>query len=120
MKRSTISVLLSALVFPGAGHLFLKKYLRGAALLILALTGIIAIMVTSVQRAIAIVEKIQNGDVPLEMQALSELVSKSSSRPEGLLVNIASLVVLLCWIIGIVDSYRIGQKQKQMIAENDS
>ena len=120
MKRSTISVLLSAFVFPGAGHLFLKKYLRGAALLILALTGIIVVMVRSVQSALPLIEKIQNGDVPLEAQAISELISKSASGPDSLLVNIASLVVLLCWVIGIVDSYKLGHRQDQKRGSNRS
>ena len=80
----------------------------------LALSGVIVIMVKSVQYALPIVEKIQNGDVPLDPQALTELFSKSSSGSEGLLLNLVSLALLLCWIIAIVDSYRIGQKQDRL------
>ena len=37
MKRSTRAVLLSGLVFPGLGHIFLKQYLRGSILVLIAL-----------------------------------------------------------------------------------
>ena len=114
MKKSTLAALLSALVFPGVGHLFLRQYLRGVAVFMVAMTGVIIIMVKSVQYALPIVEKIQTGDVPLDAQALSELLSKSSSGSEALLLNLVSLAVLLCWIIGIVDSYRIGRKQDRI------
>jgi cobalamin biosynthesis protein CobD/CbiB len=120
MKKSTKSVLLSALIFPGVGHLFLKQYLRGIALLVMAMSGVTIIVVKSVQHALPIVEKIQNGDVPLEAQALSNLVSKSLSGPDGLLVNLVSLAILLCWVIGIVDSYRIGHRQDRIKVSNHS
>ena len=111
MKRSTKSALLSALVFPGVGHLYLRQYLRGAVLLVVAMTGVAIIVVRSVQHALTIVEKIQNGAVPLEAQALADLVSQSTSGLESVLLNIASLAILLCWIIGIFDSYRIASSQ---------
>jgi hypothetical protein len=120
MKKSTKSALLSALVFPGVGHLFLKQFQRGVALLVVALTGVMVVTVQAVRHAATIVEKIQNGDVPLDAQALSDLVSKSSQGPESLLVNLASLAILLCWIIGVVDSYRIGKKQDRITNRNAS
>lgn len=78
-----------------------------------AMTGITIIVVRSVQHALIMLEKIQNGAVPLDAQALAELVSKSTSGPESILLNIASLAVLLCWIFGIIDSYRIASSQER-------
>jgi len=40
MSRSTTAVLLSALVLPGAGHLYLKHYPRGLALIAISLMWI--------------------------------------------------------------------------------
>ena len=40
MKKSTKAALLSAFVLPGAGHIFLKKYIPGVALVGASLGGI--------------------------------------------------------------------------------
>ena len=111
MRRTTKSVLLSALVFPGSGHFFLKQYLRGAALMVLATAGLALIVAKAVQEAMDVVEKFQYGQVPLDPQALSKLLAKSASGADGLVLDIATYGIGLCWLIGIVDSYRIGKRQ---------
>ena len=111
MKKSTKSVLLSALVFPGAGHFFLRQYLRGAALMGLSMAGLAIIVAKSVQEALSIVDKLQSGEVPLDAEAISRMVAKATSGTEGLVLDIATYGIGLCWLIGIVDSYRIGNRQ---------
>jgi hypothetical protein len=111
MKKSTKALLLSALVFPGAGHLFLKYYLRGAALMVLSLAGLAIIVVDAVQQALGIFDKLQNGTMPLDANAISGLLTNSASSFPGWVLNIASYGIVLCWIIGIFDSYRMGKSQ---------
>ena len=40
MKKSTKAALLSALICPGAGHIFLKKYIRAMLLVAATLAGV--------------------------------------------------------------------------------
>lgn len=108
MTRSVKAALLSGLVFPGVGHLFLKHYLRGLILLLLALVVLSVIITAALGQALTIVDAITSGEVPLEAQAITELVSKSTDTPQGPLANIAVLVFGVCWVIGIIDSYRLG------------
>ena len=110
MKKSTEAVLLSALVFPGSGHLFLKYYLRGMALLLASLAALTYIMVKAVQQAFSIVDKLQNGQLPLDTDAISRLLAQSSTGQEGLFLDIASYGIALCWLIGIADAYRIARR----------
>jgi hypothetical protein len=68
-----------------------------------------AVIVTNIMpQALIIVDGINNGEIPVEAGAIAELVSESASGAEGSLLNIAALVVGACWLIGIIDSYRIG------------
>ncbi len=110
MKRSTRAALKSAFVFPGAGHFFLKKYGAGALLAGATLASLIFIISGMVEQVIQIVERIQHNGVQLNVPAITELVSKlMNSQTQDL--NIASTVLMVLWIIGIVDSYRIGYIQ---------
>ncbi len=73
-----------------------------------------AVIVTNViTQALTIADRINNGEIPVEAGAITELVSKSTSGAEDSLLNIAALVVGACWLIGIIDSYRIGIIQEK-------
>ena len=109
MKKSTKAVLLSAFVFPGAGHLYLKKYLPGSILAGVSLVGIYYLVTTTVERAWEIAEKIQSGAVQLDATTVTELVSQQSAGTDSQLMNIATLAIIICWGIGILDSYRAGR-----------
>jgi hypothetical protein len=109
MRKSTAAALLSAFVFPGAGHLYLKKYLPGIALVSVSLAALYYVITKSVESALQIVDKIQTGDVPLDAAAITELVSKQSSGIDSQLINIATAAILICWVFGIIDSYRVGR-----------
>jgi hypothetical protein len=109
MKRSTKAALLSAFVFPGAGHVFLKKYIAGIVLAVTSFSAIYYIFNNALERALQISEKIQSGDIQLDVAAITELVSKQPAGAEAQLLNIATVAVTLCWLIGIVDAYRIGR-----------
>jgi hypothetical protein len=110
MKISTKAALLSGLVFPGLGHMVLKQYLRGS---ISALIGLSVIVTKAVNQALAIVDKINSGEIPLEAGAITDQVSNSTGGAEGLILNIATFVVVACWLIGIIDSYRVGINQEK-------
>jgi TM2 domain-containing membrane protein YozV len=109
MKKSTKAVLLSAFVFPGAGHLYLKKYVPGCILAGVSLVGIYYLVTKTVERAWEIAEKIQSGAVQLDATTIAELVSQQSAGTDAQLTNIATLAIIICWVFGIIDSYRVGR-----------
>ncbi len=111
MKKSTKAALLSAFVFPGAGHIFLKKYIPGVALVGASLGGIYYLTSKTVEKGLRIAEIIQSGDVQLDVAAITELVSKQPTSTEAQLINIATVILIISWLIGIVDSYRVGRLQ---------
>lgn len=110
MKKSTKAALISALVFPGAGHIYLKKYLRGIILATLSLTAIASLISYTVERALQIAEKIQSGQIPPDIPAITELLSQQPAGNTLLIQHIAATAIILCWIVGIIDAYRAGGK----------
>jgi hypothetical protein len=113
MTRSTKAAFLSGLIFPGVGHMFLKQYLRGSILMLSALIASSVIVTNAIKQALTIVDRINNGEVPVEAGTIADLVSNSASGAEGTILNIAALVVGACWLIGIIDSYRLGIIQEK-------
>ena len=109
MNKSKKAALISALVFPGAGHLYLKKYLSGA-ILVGATLGSLSYLITKiVEITLQITEEIQAGKVQLNAMEITELVSKQTSGSEAQLYDIATAVIFISWLVGIIDSYRIGR-----------
>ena len=62
----------------------------------------------AVNSAMEIAGKIDGGNVPLNAEEISALVSKASQANERS-TDIASMILLALWVIGIVDSYREGR-----------
>ena len=108
MRYSIKAALLSGLVFPGVGHLYLKRYLRGILLAAAAAAVSYFLVSVAMNSAMDIVGKIDSGSVPLNAEAISALVSKASQENEQS-TDIATAILLALWAIGIVDSYREGR-----------
>jgi len=113
MKRSSKAALLSGLIFPGIGHIVLKQYLRGSVLMLFALVALSVIVTRIYQRALTIVDRINSGDIPVDTGAIAEMVSNSTSGADSFIENIAVIVLVACWLIGLIDSYRLGVAQEK-------
>ncbi len=108
MKKSMKAALLSAFVFPGAGHFFLKKYTTGLLLVAAAFASLYLLISEMLEWVLQITNKIQQGEVQLNVAAITDLVSKQTGT-QAQLINIASTVLIVLWVIAILDSYRIGR-----------
>lgn len=107
MKKSVKAALLSALVYPGAGHFFLKKYALCAVFSCTFSVPLYFIISEIVAKAENIVEQIKNGEIPLDIAAISESLSSANAQE----LNIKMYVLVIVWLLGIVDSYRIGRSK---------
>ena len=108
MKQSTKAALLSALVFPGAGHLFLKRYISAILLIGISCAALYTLISQTLEQSLQLAEKIQGADGQLDVAALSEFLNKQASATESQSLEIASIAFILCWLIGIIDAYRIA------------
>lgn len=110
------------LIFPGVGHFYLKKYVLGLLLSIGAATATYFIVSSAVQTALEVVVKIEGGSIPLEVGTITELVSQQSHASEYS-TNIAMIALFTFWIIGMLDSFRVGhmlEKVDGVAGENET
>jgi uncharacterized membrane protein len=109
MNPPVKALLLSALVFPGCGQLWLRRYRSGGALLLITIGALFIVIRYAVQKATVIANQIIAGEIPLDPQLITQKVSAIVDSPDSQAVNIAGWVIIACWVIGIIDAYRAGR-----------
>ena len=109
MRKSLKAALFSALLFPGSGHFLLRKQVRGALLAGISIVCLYVLVATAVEIAQQISDGILSGRIPLDPVSISDEVSKRSAAGDTLRTGIATYLLLACWLIGIVDSWRVGR-----------
>ena len=111
MKKSLKAGLLSALVFPGLGHFSLKKPVQGVLFSGMAIICLYFLLSTIIEIAQYISAKILSGEVPMDAARISEMITQQLVEMDGGGINISVLLLVICWVIAIVDSVRIGWQQ---------
>ncbi|MGE5319950.1 MAG: hypothetical protein ACM3KD_07210 [Hyphomicrobiaceae bacterium] len=112
MSRATNAVLLSALVAPGAGHLYLRHYPRGVALIGISLACLWVFVERAMQQASIVLDRLASDAGGIDAGQLSDLITQTSGGPGSLVVTLTSLALAVCWAIGIVDAYRLAKEQQ--------
>jgi len=106
VNKAIKATLLSTLIFPGAGQFLQKKYLLGGVLVGMAFISLCVIFVNIVERSLLIADKIQQGEIPIDLGTISALIlEQQATASSSSIVSIASIVLLSAWIISIIDSF---------------
>jgi len=111
MKNSLKAVLLSGLVIPGLGQVALRHYRRGMAFILAASIILLVIVVKVVQQAFTILEKIEAEGGVISMDTITNAVTQASTPSQNLTFKLLFCLLVVCWIIGVVDAYRVGRKK---------
>ena len=109
MRKSLKGALLSGLVFPGYGQYVMKRYKRGIALMIISFASLVVIGVKVQQQIFVVLENIEYGDGAIDISGILNAVSLADTSSGNVIYRFASFLLLFCWIIGIIDAYRIGR-----------
>ena len=111
MRNAMKGVVLSGLVMPGLGQIVLKHYKKGIVL-ILAVSAALAILIgEAVRQALAIVDKLDLSGGAVDIDTISNAVGQASNASQGFIFKLLFYLIVFCWIVGIVDAYRIGRRK---------
>ena len=111
MDNALKGAFLSGLILPGLGQIALKHYVRGG-IIILAVLGSMAIFVVkAVERALAILEKIELEGSIISLDTILDAAKQASYTSGNSTLNLLFLLIGICWIAGTVDAYILGRKQ---------
>lgn len=107
MSRSTNALLLSALVMPGAGQLYLKHVLRGMVLIAVSLVCLWLIGESMWQQAAVVLDQLRSSEASLDTSHIAELAAQTPGGSSG---STATFVLIGCWLGGLIDTYWLCKK----------
>ncbi|GHE83113.1 hypothetical protein [Thalassotalea profundi] len=108
MKKSIKAALLSALIYPGVGHFFLKKYKHCIVFLVAFTVPLFFIVSEIITKAQYIVDQINKGVIPLNVPAISQALNDSMAGNNPQELNIKIYVLIIIWLLSVIDAYRNG------------
>lgn len=110
MNKATKVALLSAFIFPGIGHIFLKKYTAATLFATSAFICSYLLLAKVVENTIQIIENIQPNKIP-DAGELHQLILSQLSQVDLISTNIISVILIVTWVIATIDAYRIAKYQ---------
>jgi len=109
MNKPLKAALFSALIFPGAGQLFLKKYISACYFAVFASVGLYLLLSNLMVIGQDIIDKVQRGELIADLATITELVQQHSATAMGSF-SPALIIFLVAWLVSVVDAYRVGKK----------
>lgn len=118
MSKSTKALLLSALVAPGSGHLYLKLYRRAAALFIITFIALWVIVANALQLVEEIKLQMQTQGVTIDMARIVEMSTQAAQNFDSTSSSMALYTLLACWVFAIIDAYRSGKAAESSLRDD--
>jgi TM2 domain-containing membrane protein YozV len=111
MNKAIKAALLSALVFPGSGQCYLRRYRRGLLMMLLIVLGLTIIILRATIVAMDSLKVMQGAGTAIDINAISRLAETSSVN---IFTDNTTILVFLvaCWIFSTVDAYIIGKTSR--------
>jgi TM2 domain-containing membrane protein YozV len=109
MKSPVKAALLSGLVFPGLGQIYLKRYMRGLTIIIPVILGLTFIIGMATVGALESLKKIKIEGGNADMDTIVNLAT-TYSTPNAIYSDIIFVFIACCWLFSVIDAYRIGKR----------
>jgi TM2 domain-containing membrane protein YozV len=110
MNRSLPAALLSALVFPGAGQLYLGRRRRGWTIALTVASAVLLLLCQLAGPVMTLVHDIEDGRLALDPLLILTRVHELGLADNALLMP-AALVIVACWIGSTIDAFLLGSNK---------
>jgi TM2 domain-containing membrane protein YozV len=114
MNTAVKAALLSGLVFPGLGQLYLKQYWRGLVIIMLVMLGLMIVVGMATFSTLASMNKIQIEGISNDMNTIVNLAS-TYSIADVIYYKVIFLFIACCWFFSLIDAYRTGKRRSREI-----
>jgi len=111
MNPAIKAALYNALLFPGWGHFYLKRYKRGMLIMLPVLAGIIFICWSLIQVVMDILRAAPPQKSSVDINTVFKLTDDSLKTLDSTTLSFIMFIIISLWIFSIIDAYRIGKKQ---------
>jgi hypothetical protein len=111
MNSATKAALFTALLFPGWGQIYLKKYKKGISIIIAIIAGVVSILLSVIQTTITILKGAPFKKSAITFISVVKLAIDSIKALDRYYLFLILLSMILLWIFSIIDAYQIGKKE---------
>ena len=108
MQRMTKALLISGLVYPGAGHLFFHHYKTAGFIIVIFSSALYFFMLEIVSKIQPLVDKVKSGQVSLTSASIAKELENQPIALDLQMLSVISYILLLCWLIGMADLFRVN------------
>ncbi len=109
MKHEHKAALLSALVVPGAGQIFLKRYARGALFILPFLAGCFTFGWVIVSTSLSIIRAAPFQKGTVDAAAVLQVTRRSVEAVDFPFLTLLFILLVLLWALSVFDAYRLGK-----------
>lgn len=109
MSPSRKAALFSGLIYPGAGHLLLKKYWLGAFIIAIFSSGLFLVISPLITQAEQIKQQIVTGVIPPTVEAITKALSMHPSGDNAQLLSLVSYALVIIWAAALCHAYHLGK-----------
>jgi len=110
MNKVVKAGLLSAFLFPGAAHWWLKRYKTAAVFAIAAALPLYLIMDVTMTQTQLIVDKVLLSGGQIDLLSINELVTQQMASLDTQDIHFATVALLCVWLVNILDAIRLARK----------
>ncbi len=112
MKQTTKVLFLSTLIFPGIGHLLLKKYAIALAFIISFSYLLIGFINSVIEKVQWVVDRLIRGEIPIELSAIRRALEEQNILTDQQ-QELTLFFLLFIWFFAAFDAYRIAKKNQE-------
>lgn len=110
MDQATKAALLSALLFPGWGQMYLKAYVRGVVFMIPALAGSALLAYSVILAGFGALPSVARQKDLSFMEAVVSLMLQAFQTINYRMFFPLLALLLILWALSIIDAYQLGKK----------
>jgi TM2 domain-containing membrane protein YozV len=111
MNLATKAALFNALLFPGWGQIYLKKYKKGISIIIATIAGVLSIIWSVIQTTINILKIAPFKKGTVTFSAVVQLAIDAIKALNLFYLYLILSFMILLWIFSIIDAYISGKKE---------
>jgi TM2 domain-containing membrane protein YozV len=111
MNLATKAALFNALLFPGWGQIYLKKYKKGILIIIAIIAGVLSILWSVIQTTINILKIAPFKKGTVTFNTVVQLTIDSIKALNLFYLYLILSFMILLWIFSIIDAYISGKKE---------
>ncbi len=110
MSNALKGVLMSALIFPGAGQIILARYGRGALFFVFAFISGLLCVAAIVRQAVVILQQLAAQGEGVTLPKIMTTAVEASTTGSTLFLKLSFFVFFCGWLFAVVDAWRIGKE----------